>query len=253
MNCAECEPLVHAYLDGELDAAESLRVEHHLSDCRSCAAERDSLSQLSRTIKSKAPYFTAPDTLRARLQSRLRAEAAPRRRLRMPDWLRPQFAATLAASVVLGSALTLWLAQPSAEQELAREVFAGHVRSLMVDHLADVASTDRHTVKPWFNGRLDFSPPVIDLAEQQFPLTGGRLDLIGGKAVAALVYKHREHVINVFVWPTASAGESDAHASVHQGYHAIDWRQGGMTFWAVSDLNAAELAEFVRLLRAQRS
>ena len=142
---------------------------------------------------------------------------------------------------------------------LRQEVVSGHVRSLLAaGHLTDVPSSDRHTVKPWFAGRLDFAPPTPDLADAGFPLAGGRLDYLGGRAVAALVYRRRDHVINVFVWPDAAAGtpaaprRTDAGTAARDGGHAVlHWAQSGLAFWTVSDLNAAELADFARLFRAR--
>jgi anti-sigma factor RsiW len=134
----------------------------------------------------------------------------------------------------------------SAEKQLAQEIVSGHVRSLMGSHLMDVASTDQHTVKPWFNGRLDFSPPVKDLAAEGYPLTGGRLDYVGRRSVAALVFQRHKHVINLFVWPATEADSKPAAIKPTQGYNLIHWSKGGMAFWAVSDLNPKELMEFTQ-------
>jgi anti-sigma factor RsiW len=166
---------------------------------------------------------------------------------------RPWFgvAAALACVAVLAWGLGRgWLA-PAADDRLATEVLAGHVRSLMTDHLTDVVSSDRHTVKPWFAGKLDFSPTVEDLASQGFPLTGGRLDYLDGRPVAALVYQHQRHIINLFSWPAPQATDTTAAAEERQGYHVIHWTKGGMTYWAVSDLNIDELQAFVQLLQQQ--
>jgi anti-sigma factor RsiW len=155
---------------------------------------------------------------------------------------------TLAAAAILVLALlsTLVTFRPSSNSDdlLANEMVSAHVRSLMLDHATDVISTDQHTVKPWFEGKLDFSPPVVDLASQGFTLIGGRLDYAGGRAVAALVYQRRQHVVNLFVFPTQDSSTNGNKILVKQGFNIVHWTRSGMTFWAVSDLNAAELQEF---------
>jgi anti-sigma factor RsiW len=147
-------------------------------------------------------------------------------------------------------ATALIVLRPAANDKdlLASEIVSAHVRSLMLDHVTDVVSTDQHTVKPWFEGKLDFSPPVIDLAPQGFTLMGGRLDYVGGRPVAALVYERRQHIINVFIYPTGDTKNADG-ISGRQGFNMVHWTKNGMTFWAVSDLNAAELQDFTQLLR----
>jgi anti-sigma factor RsiW len=142
---------------------------------------------------------------------------------------------------------------PGSRQPVLDELIAGHVRSLMVDHLVDVASTDQHTVRPWFNGKIDFAPPVADYASSGFPLIGGRVDYLAGRPVAALVYRHQQHVINVFLWPSGDASESAPRELSAQGYHLLRWSEGGLAYWAVSDLNARELTVLAELIRGSHS
>ena len=167
-------------------------------------------------------------------------------------WWRSWAVACLAASAALVAGIALWLAprvsRPSPDELLAQEVLASHVRSLMASHLTDVPSSDQHTVKPWFNGKLDFSPPVEDLSSKGFPLVGGRLDYLQDRPVAALVYQRRKHFINLFIWPSAS--NSGQKTVMRQGYNLLHWVQSGMTYWAVSDLNCTELQEFAQFVQS---
>lgn len=254
--CEEARPLLAAYVDAELDAAGALRLESHLEGCAACAAQAARLRALREQLRG-VPYHRAPADLRQALAARLRAEVAeppvpatgaPPPRRRAAAWSR--WALPLAASVALAAGIDAWLAVQRAQGALDGELIAGHVRSLQAGHLEDVASTDQHTVKPWFAGRLDYSPPVHELAAQDFPLDGGRLDYIGGRNVAALVYRHRKHVINLYVWP-AAAGVAEAADTARDGYNLVAWSAAGMRWCAVSDLNAAELRQFAALLRAQ--
>ncbi len=246
MICRDVEARLGAHLDGELDAAEAAEVRAHLETCAACAALLERHQTLRAAVRDELPFHRAPDVLRARVRDAMR-EAAPRLALRRAV---PWRALAVAASAVLVVAGTWRLASDrAAASALTEEVLAAHVRSLMPGHLTDVASTDQHTVKPWFDGRLDFSPPVADQAAAGFPLLGGRLDYVGGRPVAALVYGRRLHRINVFVWPDRGGPSGPARAE-RNGYYLEHWTRGGMTFWAVSDLNRAELQSFVGLLQS---
>jgi len=251
MTCAEARVLIHPYVDGELDLSRSLEIEEHLGGCAACAAEAAAVRALSAGISEGAHRYEAP----ARLENRIRAMAgqrggaAHRQRFALPqvEWGLLAAAAAVALIVILYKGG--FFAGGSGSEEIAREVVADHVRSLMVDHLTDVISTDQHTVKPWFEGKLDFSPVVEDLAPQGFKLVGGRLDYLGNRPVAAIVYKRRAHVINVFVWPQPGGGETPVTLESRDGYNLAHWTTGGMTYWAASSLNSDELKEFVADLR----
>lgn len=246
--CAEMRLLIQADLDGELSPAEAVRVAAHVDGCAGCTGIQARLLALRVRLRAEAPRHAAPEALRAAVRANIRTMLlpAPRRRA-MAEWrrmLRPGLAFGAGAALAAGVLLAV---VPSGSGDLADAVVASHVRALQPGHLMDVVSTDQHTVKPWFNGRLDFSPPVKDLAPEGFPLAGGRLDYLAGRPVAALVYRRRQHLIDLFVWP-ASGGVADAPG--HGGYNVVNWQQDGMVFWAVSDVNAGELADFVRLWKA---
>ena len=251
MNCHETQRWLPGYLDGEVDLISAVAIEAHLQTCARCAQAYTNQQAVQAAIRGSGFYVPAPVALQKRIQTAVRQAD---RAARAPWVVRgPWFgvAAALACVAILAWGLgRAWLA-PVADDRLATEVLAGHVRSLMTDHLADVASSDRHTVKPWFDGKLDFSPPVEDLASQGFPLTGGRLDYLDNRPVAALVYRHQLHVINLFIWPAARNADESPTAMTHQGYNLVHWTKDGMTYWAVSDLNAGELQQFVQLLRSQ--
>jgi anti-sigma factor RsiW len=250
VNCNDAQMLIPGYLDGELDLVSSLKIEEHLRTCTTCMRLYANQQVLRAALRTDKLYFQAPAGLQRRIQVSLRqaskTNAAP---WRLP-WRWFGVAAALACAVLLVWGLARGWSTPTAEDRLAQEVLSSHVRSLMGDHLADVASTDQHTVKPWFDGKLDFSPPVEDLASQGFPLIGGRLDYLDNRPVAALVYQRQKHFINLFVWPTPQAARAPAIETL-QGYNLVHWAQSGMTYWAVSDLNDSELQEFVRLLQHQ--
>ena len=245
MTCVDVELECDAFVDHELDLASRTVLQDHLLDCRECRQRVDDRVALGRLVRS-LPYHPAPENLRARVL----APATRRRFRRLPTLAA---AAVLALSVGGGAALlrSPSIGGTSGVDVVAADIVDGHVRSLMVDHLLDVQSTDQHTVKPWFAGKLDFSPPVRDLASSGYPLAGGRIDYLSKRPVAVLVYRRQQHPISVFVWP-AAARELPPLAWSTRGFHVKHWIQGGMSFWAVSDLNDAELSGFVRSLQASQ-
>jgi anti-sigma factor RsiW len=255
--CADWDTRLNSYLDGELDAVHVLEVERHLASCPGCAAHLRRLENTHTLLASGEARWPVPEGLRESVVAALAAEAAYAapaaawspatlwRRL----WgdagrtvMRERFARWSLVPSLAVLAVALFIAVlPPRGGALEDELVAGHVRSLLADHLTDVASSKQHTVKPWFGGRIDFSPPVVDLAARGFPLVGGRLDYVGGRVVAALVYRRNGHVINVFVWP----GASGAHTvKGRDGYTLMGWSEAGLSYWAVSDLNPVELKEF---------
>ena len=244
MDCRDVSGLIDAYLDGELEPAESTSVRDHLRACPTCRqrfTDRESLGRLVR----QAPYYAATAELKARLANSRAGAPWMRRRL---AWA----AAVLLVASVTGSLfLGRWSARtPNPLDVVAESVVDSHVRSLMGDHLFDVRSADQHTVKPWFLGKIDFSPPVADLTTLGFPLTGGRLDYVAGRPAAALVYTRGQHTINLFVWPEESTTVPPSDARSIRGFHLRHWARAGMSFWAVSDLNDTELDQFVGALQS---
>jgi len=249
MECRDVRDRLSPFLDDELDPVTSREISLHLASCPDCAAALDRQRKLGESLRRDLEYHRAPDLLRARVAHAVRAAVRredARSRPSSPTW---RWLSAAAAVIALAGGTWL-LTRGRADDLTAREVVSGHVRSLMANHLTDVASTDQHTVKPWFAGKLDFSPPVTDFAEAGFPLVGGRLDYLEDHSVAALVYQHRNHVINVFVWPMAGAREGAAPAVTRQGFHMIHGAHAGMAFWVVSDLNVAELATFAGMFAA---
>ncbi len=251
MNCQESQVLIHGYVDGELDLVRSIEMERHIEGCALCSRAYRTQQELKGGLQAVPLRFTAPNDLRRRIRTALREanEAAPARR--GPNWLQAWRWSGAVAALALVAVFSWNLGRvsrmPSGDDLVAQDVIDSHVRSLMANHLEDVPSTDQHTVKPWFNGKLDFSPPVEDLATDGFPLVGGRLDYLESRPVAALVYQCRRHFINLFIWPSTHA--SGQGAWMRQGYNLFHWTQSGMTFWVASDLNKTELEKFVKLIQ----
>jgi anti-sigma factor RsiW len=243
MTCDEAEILLHALIDGELDAGHALEVEAHIADCPACSAEFVAYRRMSRVIAGADLRYTAPPALRRRIEAALpqpqQRQQAPNRRSVLRG-----FALGSAVSAIAATGLFAIVLRSDDEQRIESEVVSAHLRSLQAGHLIDVVSTDQHTVKPWFNGKLDVSPPVIDLTAQGFTLIGGRLDYVDARAIGAVVYKRRAHVINLFVAQTASTERKAAKIETIQGFNIRSWSDRGLNYWAVSDVGADELAEF---------
>ncbi|HEV2835014.1 MAG TPA: anti-sigma factor [Pyrinomonadaceae bacterium] len=251
MSCHETRELIHGYVDGEVDLVKSMEIEEHLRDCHACTQSYKGIRSLHSVIGDGALRFDPPTNFERRLRSTLRRESEPQRRSIILRWRWVLAGTSLIAAVIVIWVVAGIFGRQSTGDLVAEEIVSSHVRSLMADHLTDVPSSDRHTVKPWFDGKLDFSPPVKDLSQQGFNLNGGRLDYIGNRRVAALVYQRGQHSINVFVWPSSGAAPVNEKASVHQGYNLIRWTNAGMTYWVVSDLNLAELQQFAQLLQGE--
>src|SRR5438552_4480751 len=274
MNCEEAIKLMDGYLDGELDPITNQAIEQHLRDCGRCDQAYKTHGSLIRAIGNATPYYKAPAGLRERIQSSLREEMAERpthsvardvqplfsRRQRQPrtvlwetswNWLALAAAVIFAAIIALN--LVPRLRRPGADQFLATQLIASHVRSLMANHLTDVASSDQHTVKPWLDAKLDFAPAVVDLSSDGFPLIGGRLDYLDNRPVAALIYGRRKHFINLFVWPAGSSTIGASNAMSREGYQLLHWVDSDFNYWAVSDVNSNDLQTFKSKFEAQTS
>jgi anti-sigma factor (TIGR02949 family) len=244
VTCEDVARALDAYVDEECDRDTATAVRRHVAECVACQerlAEYDTIGRLVRSV----PYYPAPDRLRSRVSNAI-AESRPK-------WHVPTWAAAAVLAIGIGGGLFSLRSMQQrmgglSSDTIADEVVTDHIRSLMADHLFDVRSTDQHTVKPWFLGKLDFSPPVTDLAALGFPLVGGRLEYVAGHAAAALVYQRQKHTINVLVWPSADGASQTAVRSL-RGFHVEHWVREGMAFWVVSDLNIAELTTFAHALQ----
>jgi anti-sigma factor RsiW len=243
--------LLQGYFDGELDLVRTVEFEEHLKACPNCAGEFRQQQAMRQSLRSSNLYERGPEGLRSRIRAEIPgskppAKIIPMRRRPVFEWL--AVAAAIVLAVVLGARVIPNIGGQQQTYLLTQEIASSHIRSLQPGHLYDVQSTDQHTVKPWFDGKLDFAPPVTDLANQGFPLVGGRLDYLGNRDVAALVYQRQKHFINVFIWPAESRPARVPGIQTIQGYNLIFWWRDGMYFCAASDLNVAELREFVQLL-----
>jgi anti-sigma factor RsiW len=248
MTCDEAKILLHALIDGELDAGHAREVEAHIAGCASCAAEAADYRKMREAIAKADLRYTAPASLRQRIDAALpKAAPAPASNVQpLPSRrsLLRGFAMGSAVSALAATGLVAIVLRNDDEQRIMSEVVSAHLRSLQAGHLTDVISTDQHTVKPWFNGRLDVSPPVIDLTSKGFTLVGGRLDYIDARAIGAVVYRRRQHVINLFVSQTTNMEKRPAKTETIQGFNIRRWSDRGLNYWAISDIGADELNEF---------
>src|SRR5437868_72285 len=270
MTCDEAIKLMDGYLDGELDPITSQTIEQHLRECGRCDQAYKTHGSLIRAIGNATPYFKAPAELRERIRSSLREETTgdpvrnsvrgtqilfhktqPRSILSEAPWNWLGLAAAIILAAVIALNVVPRFQRSGADQFLATQLIASHVRSLMANHLADVASSDQHTVKPWLDAKLDFAPAVVDLSEKGFPLIGGRLDYRDNGPVAALIYQRRRHFINLFVWPVGSDAAGATKTITRQGYQLFHWKDSDFNYWAVSDINAKELQEFKQLFEEE--
>ena len=250
MSCDFTRTALHGYLDDELDATGAAEFERHLECCRECTTALGAEESLRSSLQRSALYENAPVALRKKIRDGLDARSTSSAAIRIPAWR-----LIAVAAVVLMVAGVSWFSWPRPVKDSAStapftvaEIIDAHVRSLQPGHLTDVASTDQHTVKPWFNGKLAFVPPVKDFANEGFPLVGGRLDVLGGQNVAALVYSRRKHIINVFVLPTREPDTPIHPPGLRQGYQWRHWRRQGMEYCAISDVSDSDLYELAQLI-----
>jgi len=239
MTCDEAEVLLHALIDGELDAGHAREVEDHIATCPHCAKQLAVYREMSKAITAADLSYAAPASLRRRIEATVPEVRKPNRRAVLRG-----FAMGSAVSAIAASGIVAIVLRSDDEARIESEIVSAHLRSLQAGHLTDVISTDQHTVKPWFNGKLDVSPPVIDLTAQGFTLIGGRLDYVDARALGAVVYRRRQHVINLFVAQTANTEHRPAKIETVQGFNIRHWSDRGLNYWAVSDLGKDELADF---------
>ena len=270
MNCDEATRLMDGHLDAELDPITSQAIEQHLRECPDCDKAYKAHALLIGAIRETGPYHKAPTELRDRIQSALRQEIGERPTRDLAPDVEPLFPrrsparpATflgtpwswlgVAAAIIFAAIIALNVLPKSqrsgSDQFLATQLIASHVRSLLANHLTDVASSDQHTVKPWLDSKLDFAPAVVDLSDDGFPLIGGRLDYLDNRTVAALIYQRRKHFINLFVWPAESGADRSTKSISRQGYHLLHWVDSDFSYWAVSDVNEPDLQTFQQLFQ----
>ena len=242
MDCTLRRHLLEAYLDGELGFERTLEVEAHLASCCGCSSEVQSWKDIRIAMQRPELYHRAPAHLEGKLRRLL-----PKARTEQRPWFQRSIWATGGAAFATAVLLIAFVTNRSPGPSAANDLVGSHIRSLMADHLMDVISTDQHTVKPWFDGKLDFAPPVQDFAADGYPLVGGRLDYVGGRQVAVLIYHRALHIINVYVWPAPDKGSSAISTQTIHGYNVVSWKKSGFEFRAVSDLNTTELRDLALL------
>ena len=245
MDHEQIRELISPYLDGELDLLTARETEQHLRGCEDCRGTERALRALHETLASNQPAYRAPSHLRKNVRAALRREAKTTEKTFNP-WV--IFTTAAACALIVLGVVLFQTTRASRNNALVNEVVADHVRSLLATHLVDVASSDQHTVKPWFDGKIDFAPEVRDLSDEGFPLIGGRLDYLGDKTVVALVYQRNKHPVNVFIMPATTDRNTSPSAMTRRGYNVLSWTHNEMKHWAVSDLNEAELRRFTELL-----
>lgn len=247
MNCEEVRESLEAYVDGELELTRQLAMETHLAECPSCKESADRLTDLSLFVRMNMPTYKAPSDLKSKIRATLRREDKPNFKWFTEYGRQIAYAAAL---IVLTFALawSLFSLSKSKDKDLIAEAISNHSRSLMVSHLVDCASGDQHTVRPWFNGKLDYSPPVADLIQAGYTLVGGRVDILEQRPVAAIVYQYGKHVINLFVWP-ATNRKIDMDVKSQRGYHFCGWNKAGLNFFCISEISADELETFEDAVR----
>lgn len=252
MQCDRVRPLIPLLADGALSPWRRWFVTHHVAYCAGCSAQLGEMQAMRAALHSHLPYHRAPPVLAARIGAMLPREDVPAPSRSWPRLPAFAFAGSGLAGALAGVALTLLVVghNSGAGDVVVQSVIGGDIRSRMADHLTDVLTSDQHTVKPWLSARLDFSPAVPELRADGFPLVGGRLDYVDGHQAAAVVYRHDKHIINLFAWASPSQPDSGFRYESRQGFNTVTWRRGGITYWAVSDLAAAQLANFARLVVA---